>query len=618
MIVYSKIKNDFLEDVSNNVIHLKVHEAFRAKVGRSVGASEVASWRNSLLFMSQVLADQNIPADSKVSIEFNIPGSRKRIDMMVSGTNRSMQSSVVIIELKQWQDVSVTPMDGVVKTYLGGSIVDTPHPSYQAWSYAALMEGFNETVRSQKVSLKPCAYLHNLDIDTEIKAHHYSEYLAKAPCFISSDVGDLRKFISEHVCNGDSSDIIGQIEVSKLSPSKSLADSVSRMMAGNKEFVMIDDQKLVYETALSLIRTLPENKQGVLIVKGGPGTGKSIVAINLLAQLLSEGRYAQYVSKNAAPRAVYAAKLQGTLKKTNINAMFVGSGSFIDTPPNKIDVLIVDEAHRLNEKSGLYGNLGEHQVKELINAANFTIFFIDEDQQVTIKDVGSIDVIKKFADLAGATVRIEELASQFRCNGSDGYISFLDNALQIRSTANTFISKNEYDFRVFDSPEELHDEIRKLNKSENKARMVAGYCWDWISKKDSSAMDINIGNYKAKWNLAEDGGLWIISDDSVEEIGCVHTCQGLEVDYIGVIIGNDLIIRNLDVKTDAYARSNNDASIKGFKKMAKESPEAAKELAARIIKNTYRTLMTRGTKGCFIYSEDRETQEYFKSLIRNQ
>lgn len=144
--------------------------------------------------------------------------------------------------------------------------------------------------------------------------------------------------------------------------------------------------------------------------------------------------------------------------------------------------------------------------------------------------------------------------------------------------------------------------------------MVAGYCWNWASRKDPSAYDISFPEYdfRARWNLTQDGSLWIINPDSVGEIGCIHTCQGLEVDYIGVIIGPDLVVRNGEVITDPAKRSKSDKSTNQYKSYLVKNPASGATFIDHIIKNTYRTLMTRGMKGCYIYCSDPETQAYFK------
>ena len=408
-----------------------------------------------------------------------------------------------------------------------------------------------------------------------------------------------------------------RIDHGKIKPSKNLADTLVSLMKGNPEFIMIDDQKLVFETVLALAeQSTPDNKH-VLIVEGGPGTGKSVVAINLLVELTRREKLVQYVTKNAAPREVYRSKLTGSFTKSHIDNLFKGSGSYYSAESNSLDVLVIDEAHRLNEKSGMFQNLGENQIKEIINAAKHSVFFIDEDQRVTWRDIGEKQEIKKWARLSGATVHELELASQFRCNGSDGYLAWVDNGLQIRETASETLEGIDYDFRVFDTPNELRDTIFQKNRENNKARLVAGYCWDWVSKKDPSQNDIVLKDYSfsMKWNLNTDGSLWIVKPETVNEIGCIHTCQGLELDYIGVIIGLDLVVREGQIITDATQRSKMDSSIKGYKKLLKENAILAKTRADTIIKNTYRTLMTRGQKGCYLYCTDPETNAYFKALV---
>jgi len=146
--------------------------------------------------------------------------------------------------------------------------------------------------------------------------------------------------------------------------------------------------------------------------------------------------------------------------------------------------------------------------------------------------------------------------------------------------------------------------------------MVAGYCWAWKGKKNPDVEDVNTPEYGfSMWDLDFDGSLWLIAPDSVCKIGCIHTCQGLELDYIGVIIGPDFVVRDGKVVTDAAKRSSQDRSIRGYRPMLREDPQRAKALADRIIKNTYRTLMTRGQKGCYVFCVDRETNAYFKEFI---
>jgi DUF2075 family protein len=617
MIVYQATKNTFSDHVLSGEVEKIILRKFNERLNHSTSAKEVESWRNSLMYMDKVLADVNIPGDTGVTIECQIPQTAKRIDFIITGEDQDRKPNVIIIELKQWTTVETTEKDGIVVTALGKGLRETNHPSYQAWSYATLLSDFSETVYTENIPLQPCAFLHNMEDGTQIRDPFYQEYLDKAPVFLKKDMVLLREFIKRFVRYGDSGNLMYRIDQGKIKPSKQLSESLSGMMKGNQEFVLIDEQKLVFETALSLVKKAQTEPKKVLIVEGGPGTGKSVVAINLLVNLIGQQLMTQYVTKNAAPRAVYESKLTSMMKRSRFNSLFQGSGSFINVNENYFDALVVDEAHRLNEKSGMFSNLGENQVKEIIMAARCAIFFIDENQKVTTKDIGNKDEIRKWSKRAGAEVVEMELASQFRCNGSDGYLVWLDNTLQIRETANPTLDGIDYDFRVFDNPAEMRDFIFEKNKEANKARLVAGYCWDWASKNNPKLTDINFPEvgFALPWNFAKDSYLWSIKPDSVGEVGCIHTCQGLELDYVGVIIGEDLICRDGKVLVQPNKRSGQDSSIKGYKAMLKTDPEKARQMARDIIKNTYRTLMTRGMKGCYVYCVDEELREYFKRWV---
>lgn len=620
MIIYQNQKSGFLHDVHHRDIEEVIHEAFRAKIGHKVSKEEVRSWANSLAYMGKVLVDDDIPDDCGVAIEYNIPQTAKRVDFLLTGKTADQKDCLVIVELKQWETAQKTEKDAIVVTRFAKGTAEVSHPSYQAWSYAALLEGYNEAVYDGGIQLSPCAYLHNYaDHDGAICDPFYADHIRRAPVFLKGEDERrrLQDFIKKHVRYGDKAQTLFRIEGGRIRPSKSLADGLVGLLKGNPEFVLIDDQKLVYETALGQARKVQEQGKRVLIVEGGPGTGKSVVAVNLLVGLTNAGLVAKYVTKNAAPRAVYESRLTGSFKKSHISNMFVGSGAFTETNTNEFDALVVDEAHRLNEMSGLYRNLGEHQVKEIINASRYSVFFVDESQKVTLQDVGDKDTIHKWAKALGATVQEMTLSSQFRCSGSDGYLAWLDHTLDIRETANDHLDVAEFDFRVIDSPSELRQLILQKNSERNRARMVAGYCWKWASKKDASAYDIVMPEhgFQARWNLTKDGGLWMVSPDSVEEVGCIHTCQGLEVDYIGVIVGDDLVVRDGAVITRPEKRASSDRSIQGWKQLAKVNADLAHEKTDAIIKNTYRTLMTRGMRGCYVYFTDRETADFFRSRL---
>jgi len=620
LIVYDGLKDDFLKSCENDSIAIEIEENILSKLGKHTPKSEFRSWENSLNYMYKVLNDDEIPNDVGIAIEYNIPQTSKRVDFIISGYDSVNDPNMVIVELKQWDDLkAVDGVDALVETYLGGTNRTVVHPSYQAWSYAQLIYDYNASVQDRRVKLHPCACLHNYvrHQNDPLDASQYEDYLEEAPAFTKGHASDLRKFIKKSIVKGDNKDILYLVDHGKIRPSKSLQNAIASMLKGNREFIMIDEQKVAYEEILRLsLMSQADFKKRTIIVQGGPGTGKSVIAVNLLAELTARDQMVQYVSKNSAPRQVYLKKLKGLMKKSSVDNMFKGSGTYTETGLNVAHTLLVDEAHRLNEKSGMFHNLGENQIKEIIHSAFCSVFFIDESQRVTMDDIGSVEEIEKWAKEEGSDLYYLELESQFRCNGSDGYLSWLDDTLDIRQTANYDLEDIDFDIRICDSPNEMRDLVIEKNRASNRARILAGYCWEWFKKEqnNSNYHDIKINDFEMSWNLGS-GEPFAVSETSINEVGCIHTSQGLEFDYVGVIIGDDMRFENGKVITDFNKRAKTDQSLKGIKKLYKENPELANARADEIIKNTYRTLLTRGMKGCYIYCTDPGMKEYLKTRL---
>ena len=619
MIIYSGTKEQFRNDVINNMVAERIKDAFLDHGFGHGNDREYRAWENSLRCMNDVLTDDEIDDKCHVAIEYQIPMTAKRVDFLISGLDENNKGHVVIIELKQWESAERTSREDIVTTYLSGAIRATTHPSYQAYSYAKTIENFNETVENEKISLVPCAFLHNYSEEyrSELDNELYGPAIELAPIFLKRDFAKLRQFIKKYVRKPDNGELLYKIENGKIRPSKALQDTLGSMLHGNKEFYMIDEQKVAYETVRKLVKRrlssvkYKEDKYTV-IIQGGPGTGKSVIAVQLLVDLIKNGYNACYVTKNGQPREVYYRQLLGDkFKKNYIKNLFKSSGVFYDAQKDEFDCLIVDEAHRLCKKSAIFR--GENQVKEIINAAKVSVFFIDESQIVTTKDIGTVEEIKKWAKALGSKVFEGEdyiLKAQFRCNGSDGYMNFLDNLLGIRETANTSIDDLDYDFQIFDDPVAMREALRKKNEINNKARMVAGYCYEWISegKPDSNLYDIVLENgFKAKWNF-QSKEPWAIDKNSFEQVGCIHTSQGLEFDYVGVIIGLDLRYEDGRIITDQRqaAYSDKSSGVRGCKDVAK---------ADKIIRDTYKVLMSRGQKGCYVYCEDKALATYMRKIL---
>lgn len=615
MIIYRNTKGGFINDVRNNIIALKIENAFRERCIMHSNKAEYRSWANSMQYMRNVLDDEAISDDCNVAIEYRIPLTGKRIDFLIDGKDEQGHKNVVIVELKQWETSEPTSRCDIVRTYTGGRYQEVAHPSYQAYSYAKTIEGFNVAVTEENINLIPCAYLHNYkeELRRNIDGTYYAEAVSTAPIFLAADTVKLRTFIKKYIHTRAGKDLLMIIENGKLRPSKSLQDTLASMLKGNIEFQLLDEQKVAYETVRKKLENVLAGKSGktTIIIKGAPGTGKSVVAIQLLCNLIQKNYSALYVTKNAAPRNVYFAKLkQGNFRVGYINSLFKSASSFVDAPTNSIDCILSDESHRLMKNSGRYLPGSKPQAWDIINAAKVSVFFIDEEQRVTTADACTIDTIRTYAKQLGSDI-IEgpnyDLVSQFRCNGSDAYMALVESMLGMKHTPNLILDL-DYDIKIFDSPTEMREALRAKNLINNKSRMIAGYCYKWVTKTNPAAVDIVLPDgFRAQWNFS-DTKTWAIDPDSFDQVGCIHTSQGLEFDYVGIIIGKDLVYRNNKVQTNARERANTDQSLRG----GGNDPE----LADTIIRNTYKTLLTRGQKGCYIYCEDKALADYMRQQIQ--
>ena len=614
MIIFSCLKKEFDLYVKEGIISNKVYGAYKEKMGKKTKLNQIKSWANSLPMMSFIL--QDLPDNTGISIEFNIPLTSKRIDLVVSGYNLNREPVLLLFELKQWEVISdVKSEDAIIKTIISNKEKISLHPSYQVMCYAELLLNYNNYIDESHVHVIPLVYLHNYSFnnDDPLLLNKFKKYYTNAPIYGSNDKYMLRAIVNHYIKFGDDLKLIEYIDNSEVKPNKKLLDAIDKMIQDKKEYTLLDEQKVIAEAIKwEAKQAFTNNQKSVVIVSGGPGTGKSVLAINLLGELLKLGLMGAYVSKNIAPRKVYKNSLVYN-NEVSIHELFKSSGYFFRDQENKYDFLLVDEAHRLQEKSGVHYNIGENQIKEIIHASKLTVFFVDEAQMVTLKDIGTISNIKYFAKLVHAKILEYELTSQFRCNGSDSYLDFVEHFLYNKKGSCKF----HFDFQVLDSPNELRDLI-KLKNTHNNARLVAGFCWrrDAQQADNQEFTDIKIGDFEASWNLKH-GEPFATRKSAINEVGCIHNVQGLEFDYIGVIIGPDLKYENRKVVADYKKRANTEKSLYGLYVLMKQDKEYYECLADKIIRNTYRVLLTRGIKGCYVYACDHKLNEHLKKIVEN-
>jgi uncharacterized protein len=403
---------------------------------------------------------------------------------------------------------------------------------------------------------------------------------------------------------GSGLEVFNRFITSKIRPSKRLLEHTSEMIHKQQVFNLIDDQIAAYNAIMQKAKKLAaQGNKSVVIVQGGPGTGKSVIALEVMGELMRKG----FVVAHATGSSAFTNTLRKILG-TRVKNFLKFFNSFIDSPENQYDVLICDEAHRIRENSStLYKKSEGRQIDELFRVAKFLIFFIDEFQIVRPNEIGSISLIKQAAVKFGVEeddIAEFNLETQFRCSGSDAYLQWLDNALDIRPAEFAKFDTKMH-FEILDSPKELQKIIHEKNElNKNSSRIVAGFCWPWSAPEPDGSLidDVVVGDLKMPWEPKDKFWQWATFDSGMNQVGTVYTAQGFEFDYVGVIFGEDLVIR--DGKWVAQPG-------KSFDTMAKRNnSEFLKHL-----KNIYRVLFSRAHKGVYVYFIDKETEEYFKDQL---
>lgn len=619
MIIYKNDVKGFRSAVDSNAIVSDIEKGFQEKFGRKVNNNEKRSWNNSLRFMETALRKADIPGDCGVLVEYNIPSTSKRIDFIVTGHNEKDEANFVIVELKQWEKANATNKEELVATYVGGAIRDVPHPSYQAYSYKKYITDMNEAVYTKNIQSYSCAYLHNYEIrDPEpLLGSQYAEIIEDTPVFFSRDVNRLEAFIKKYVGKGKGKEILYQIENGKIRPSKKFVEYITSMFQGNQVYTLLDEQQVAYANIIE--HALNGEGKKTIIVNGGPGTGKSVVAMNAFVKLLNEDMNIQFIAPNASFKEALITSLSGTRKytKKRLNAIFSGSGRFYNALEDEFDMLIVDEAHRLKGK-GTYMYKGESQVDDVIRSSKCNVFFVDDFQRIRPNDEGTVEKIKEVAGKYNSEVVKVDLIAQFRCAGAEGFLNWVEHSLGISDTANfDGWDQETFEFRIVDNPNELKNLIDHKIEQGFKARLLAGYAWSWTSEKEGNSNaevdDIVMDeyNFSMPWNSRNNSYSWAVDPDKSGQIGCIHTSQGLEFDYVGVIIGNDLQYDPVSMEVfGSYDNYKDTAGKKGLKGKPVE--------LTSYIKNIYRVLLSRGIKGCYVFCQDESLINYLKTRLINR
>lgn len=620
MQLYHGMSSEFISDTTQNRIAAKLEASFEAQFQYRPPQSEVRSWQNSLRAMSSVLQIGGL-TDHGIVLEWQLPLSSRRLDCMVTGHDHARKANAVIVELKQWDDVLPSPVDDCVVTFVGGRARDVLHPSKQARNYQRYLQDVHTVFSESRVNLQACSFLHNLVYDptSEIFAKKHSALLELNPAFAGDQTGSLVDYLDGSVGAGHGGAILDLVLTGRYRPHKRLLEHTARVIRNEPTYVLLDEQQVVFNTILARVRTRQlGSSKTAFVIRGGPGTGKSVLAVNLLASLSAQG----YSTLHATGSKAFTENLRRTVG-ARAAAQFGYFNTFVNAEEDALDVLVLDEAHRIRSTSAnrftpAATRSDRRQVDELMRAAKTTVFFIDDMQVVRPGEVGSSDLIRSGAAELGVEVVEMELEAQFRCNGSDRFIRWVDTTLDLRRTTQVLWDPSDpFDFDVVDSPAELEAVVRAKASEGLTSRLSAGFCWPWSKPRPDGTLvdDVVLDGWRMPWNAKPDAGrlakgipksnYWASDPAGIDQVGCVYTAQGFEYDWAGVIWGRDLVYRPRDGwvgqpehSRDSVVRRERDLSA-----------------FTRLVKQTYRVLLTRGLQGCAVYFQDAMTRDFVLSRV---
>jgi hypothetical protein len=621
MHLYRGTTQQFIGDATQARLAYLLADRFFDEFRYKPPQSEVHAWQNSLGAMAGVLQHADL-TDQGILVELKLPLSSKRLDVMVTGSNPSTKRDhAVVVELKQWTDVGRSNITDCVAIDFGGRPRVHLHPSAQVRQYQRYLQDTHPAFYGDDgIDLDACAYLHNAkhDAGSPIYDTAFATLLATNPAFAGSQRDAFATFLDQRVAGPDEEgEILERVAATSFKPHKRLLDHVARVIRNEPTFVLLDEQLVAYNAILDAVGHAGQNRQeAVFLIEGGPGTGKSVIALNLVAELAERGLSTLHLTGSKAftenLRRIVGGRAGALFKYFRDTA----------TVTDRLDVAILDEAHRIrtistNRFTPAKARTGKAQIDDVLDASRTTVFFIDDLQVVRPGEVGSTDLIRESAAKRGIEVRDFKLEAQFRSNGSDSFIQWVDNTLELNRTPQVLWSMDdEFDFRIVGNVRELERMVRLRAVEGSTARLVAGFCWPWSDPDDAGHLqpDVRVGEWSMPWNAKDGVGrlgpgipksdFWASDPGGIEQVGCVYTAQGFEFDYVGVIVGPDLVYRPMDGGWVGQPEQSHDRVVRrGVSSAA----------FTRYVKSTYRVLLTRGLRGCYVFFMDPPTRDFVLS-----
>jgi uncharacterized protein len=595
-----------------------IADHLRVTTGRSPSESERKSWQRSLPVLANDLVEAGL-GEIEMLVEYQLPLTSKRADVVLAGVDRRTgRDAYVVVELKQWSQAELYEDDERLVTVAGMHRL-LEHPLLQVQGYCDYIADFVASLNGDNGAIRGVAYLHNaadLDVDDLLEL----ATTERTRLFTKSRRGAFLEYLRDQFAPDSGAGAADRLLTSAIRPSKQLLKLAAAEIKDREQFTLLDEQKVAYDLVLHMVgKAQRRDAKEVVIVTGGPGSGKSVIALSLLGELNRQG----YSALHATGSRSFTQTMRRYVGRgaPRVKNLFKYFNSFMDARPNDIEVLICDEAHRIRETSAnrytrAAQRTGRLQVDELIAAARVPVFLLDEHQVVKPGEIGTVEEIKSHATSLGLRVHHVPLDEQFRCGGSRKYEKWVLRLLGLEPGGpEAWTGDDHFEVALAESPWELENILRGKLGEGYSARISAGYCWPWSDPRpdDTLVSDVRIGDWARPWNVKGDravgaappSALWATMDGGFDQVGCVYTAQGFEYDWSGVILGPDLIAREGRILTAREANKDPE-----FKKRSVTDLEYD-----RHIRNIYKVLLTRGMVGTVLYAIDPQTQECLAELI---
>ncbi|RIV41520.1 DUF2075 domain-containing protein [Micromonospora radicis] len=609
---------------TDGVLAERIAEHLRA-MRHGVSPAERRSWASSLPVLAQDLADAGL-GQVEVLVEYQLPLTSRRIDAVLAGVDpRGGEDSYLVVELKQWS--SAVAYEGS-ETLVAVEHARGPrlHPGQQVADYCQYLNDFLGLLGRQQCPLYGAAYLHNA-VD-----HDVSELLARpvteqSRLFTGQRRGQWLEYLQSRFAPKSGATAADRFLTSTVRPSRHLLRYAAQELKERPQFTLLDEQHIAYELVLHAVeRARTATRKRAVVVAGGPGSGKSVIALSVMGELARQGRTVLHATGSRA----FTQTLRRYVGRgsSRLQGMFKYFNSFMDADVNDIEVLLCDEAHRIRETSvnrytsKARRSVARPQLDELISAARVPVFLLDEHQVVKPGELGNIEIISAAAERLGLEVEVVALHDQFRCGGSEAYEEWVLKLLGLDGGDPVeWTGDGRFDLRLAESPSQLEAFLaarqRLTGGPPQSARISAGYCWPWSDPRPDGTLvpDVTVGDWERPWNVKSDrsvgdapgSAFWATDPNGFGQVGCVYTAQGFEYDWSGVIIGPDLVAR--EGRLVVRREKSRDPALRSRNAVSDEEAE-------RLIRNTYKVLLTRGMRGTIIYSTDAQTRDFLAELVK--